>query len=77
MKQRQKQEQEITRMIERRHAKSSNPEVGDKVIHKQKRGDKFTTKFELESSYTVTERQGTKIVAEKLKTQDKKECFVL
>lgn len=47
---------------ERRHAKSSNLEVGDKVILTQRKRNKFTTKFELEP-YTVTERKGTKIVA--------------
>ena len=51
--------------------------LGTKLYtNKKGGGDKFTTKFELEP-YTVTERQGTKIVAEKLKTQDNKECFVL
>ena len=47
---------------ERRHAKSSNLEVGDKAILKQRKRNKFTTKFELEP-YTVTEWKGTKIVA--------------
>jgi hypothetical protein len=35
--------------------------VGDKVILKQRKGNKFTTKFELEP-YTVIERKGTKII---------------
>ena len=50
---------------ERRHAKSSKlvAIVGDKVIIKQRKGNKFTTNFELIESCTVTERKGTKIVA--------------
>ena len=46
----------------RRHAKSSNLEVGDKVILKQRKRNKFTTKFERQP-YTITEQKGTKIVA--------------
>ena len=48
---------------ERRHAKTSNLEVGDKVLLKQRKRNKFTTKFQLEP-YTVIERKGTRIVAE-------------
>ena len=47
---------------ERRHTKSSSLKVGDKVILKQRKRNKFTAKFELEP-YTVIERKGTKVVA--------------
>jgi hypothetical protein len=44
---------------ERRHTKSSSRIVGDKMILKQKKRNKFTAKFKLEP-YTVIERKGTK-----------------
>ena len=50
----------------KRQAKSSNIQVGDVVILKQKRRNKFTTKFE-STPYTVIECKGTKIVAENKK----------
>ena len=46
----------------RRHAKSSDLKVGEKIILKQRKRNKFTTKFELEP-YTIIERKGTKVVA--------------
>ena len=48
---------------ERRHAKSSNLELGDKALLKQRKMKKFTTKFQLEP-YTVIEGKETQIVAE-------------
>ncbi len=48
---------------QRRHAKPSNLQVGDKVVLKQRKRNKFTTKYELEP-YTIIEHKGTKIVAE-------------
>ena len=47
---------------ERRHAKKSNLEVGDKVLLEQRKRNKFNTKFQLEP-YTITERKGTQIIA--------------
>ena len=47
---------------EKRHAKQSNLTMGDKVLLKQRKRNKFTTKFELEP-YTIIERKGTKVVA--------------
>lgn len=47
----------------RRHAQPSQLRVGDVVILKQKKKNKFTTRFE-SIPYTVIERKGTKIVAE-------------
>ena len=46
----------------RRHAKSSNLKVGDKVIPKQRKRNKFITKFELKP-YRKIERKGSKVVA--------------
>ena len=45
------------------NVKTSNLEVRDKVLLKQRKRNKFTTKFQLEP-YTVIERKGTQIVAE-------------
>ncbi len=48
---------------QRRHAEPSNLQVDDKVVLKQRKRNKFTTKYELEP-YTIIEHKGTKIVAE-------------
>ena len=42
--------------------------MGDCVILKQRKKDKFTTRFE-STPYTVTERKGTKIIAENQRHQ--------
>ena len=50
----------------RRQAKPSKLKVGDVVILKQRKQDKFTTKFE-STPYTVIDCKGTRIVAENQK----------
>ena len=52
----------------RRQVKWSDLAVGDKVLFKQRKKDKFTSKFE-SSPYTVIERKGTRIVAENQRHQ--------
>ena len=52
----------------KRQAKPSELKVGDCVILKQTKKDKFTTRFE-STPYTVTERKGTKIIAENQRHQ--------
>ncbi|XP_046862897.1 uncharacterized protein K02A2.6-like [Xenia sp. Carnegie-2017] len=47
----------------RRRTKESDIRVGDKVLLKQRKKDKFTTKFE-QTPYTVIYRRGAKVVAE-------------
>ena len=52
----------------RRQAKPFDLAVGDKVFLKQRKKDKFTSKFK-PSPYTVIERKGTKIGAENQRHQ--------
>ncbi|XP_046858634.1 uncharacterized protein K02A2.6-like [Xenia sp. Carnegie-2017] len=50
-------------LANKRRTKESDIRVGDKVLLKQRKKDKFTTKF-VQTPYTVIYRRGAKVVAE-------------